>query len=753
MTCKDVTSKMTQHIDIARSAPSNRGVGPLTSSKLIAFPVSSVRRRAGRCAALGLLALLTLLAVVTAPLPAQALPSTVTTPGVEDSTLPTPAATPKSESITAPVITSPSAGIFIGSSSTTISGTRDPSVQVQVLSPSGGDPLCIIDPAGSAEWTCAAANLPNSASVTLKVVVTGNPGLFDQITVAVLGAPTVTGGPTGGAASNGLVRGTGYPGASVTASANADAGCTSTADSSGAWACHLDGIRSSGNREVTASQISSYSSPSSSNASAPVTIAFDLDAPTSPVIAAPVAGSQIPVAGGTYSGSGESGATVTVFAGPYSVCTTPVMNERWTCQAGGVAAGGYSLVAVQQDAAGNVSAGSTPIAVSYVLPAASPAPGTGSPAPTDSALPAAPAAPGTTAPSPTQEADPSLPPPAPAPSATAAAAAPPTANWPDAWNEPTRFTAAVPSPWAGASFPWLQAVLLALGAVLLLAVPSRLLAGTISRARGGRPLWNGTSIAGRNRARDEFETAPTVQWNRWLLGGAALVAAATLVMLSGPVMSQPAYLRLLLAVVIALVLVNLTAAFVPLWWGSRILRIDATLTFLPRYLVLVAVAAIGSRVLDIQPALLFGLLGSLSAAVGATALQRGQLAAVRAGSLIALAMVGWVVLGVLPGASGFGANLIAEVVNTVVLASVGSAVLVLVPLGRTSGRSVLSWSPPVWAGLMVAAFTLLFAVLAPVVDGWQHAGTVPLLWVAAGVFAALSGGAWAWQRFVAPAQL
>ncbi|KGJ80371.1 hypothetical protein GY21_02630 [Cryobacterium roopkundense] len=702
-----------------------------------------------RAALLCLITFATSLIAVSAPLQAPA--ASAMTPATTEAVEPAPEATPSADPVAAPTLDSPSPGIFIGKSTTTVSGTRDASSEVQLLSPSGGDPLCIIAPDGSTTWSCSNARLPNSSAVTLRVVVSGNPTLFDEITVAVLGAPTVTGGPTGQGSSNGLVRGTGYPGASVTASVANGISCTSQADGSGAWACHLDGLESSGNREVTASQLTGYSSPSSSNSSAGVMISFDLDRPDAPVITSPGRGAQIPVAGTTYTGTGESGATVTVFAGPYSVCSAPVTNGAWSCSAGGVAAGSYSLVAVQQDVAGNVSAGSAAVTVTYVQPS--------TPSPSQSTPPTAG---GSATTDPTASSEPSASatadavPPVAVPGPTASASSePPSASGFGAgpWNYPTRFTTAVTSPWASASFPWLQAVLLALGAVVLLAIPSRLLAGTISRARGGRPLWGATSIAGRNRARDEFETAPTVQWNRWLLGGAALVAAATLVMLSGPVISQPAYLRLLLAVVVALLLVNLAAALVPLLWSSRVMHIDATITFLPRYLVLVAVAAIGSRVLDIHPALLFGLLGSVTVAAGPTLAQRGQLASVRAASLVMLAIVGWFGLGLLPPATGFLTAFFAEVANTVVLAAIGSAVLVLVPIGRTSGRSVLAWSPPVWAGLMVVSFTLLFAVLSPVIEVWQSAGTVPLLWVAAGVFAALSAGAWAWQRFVAPAGL
>ncbi|TDW30810.1 Ig-like domain-containing protein [Cryobacterium psychrophilum] len=693
-----------------------------------------------------LLVLVTLASVlIPIAMPHQAFAASTTENGAETATTtPTPNAT--AQQVASPVITNPSAGAFIGSSTTTVSGTRDASSEVQLLSPTGGDPLCIIAPDGTTRWSCRNASLPSFSAVTLRVVVTGDSTLSDEITVTVLAPPTVTGG-----VSNGLVRGTGHPGASVTVTVANGADCTTTADGSGAWACYLDGVTSSGSRDVSARQRAIYSGQNSSNPSPTVSIAFDIDRPNPPIITAPAAGTQIPVAGTTYVGTGENGTTVTVFAGAYSVCTTTVTAGAWTCTVGGIAVGSYSLVAVQQDAAGNVSRGSPGLRVAYVAPPAPTATRTPTPSPRPSGM--ATPVPEASIPSPSATGDAAPVAPVPTPSPSASSEGPAAGVTPGQWNAPTRFTAAVSSPFTTAPFPWLQAVLLALGAMLLLALPARLLAGTISRARGGRPLWSATSIAGRNRARDEFETAPTVQLNRWLLGGAALVAAATLVMLSGPVVSQPAYLRLLVAVIVALLLVNLSAAVVPLWWSTRVMHIDATITFLPRYLALVAVAAIGSRVLDIHPVLLFGLLGSVTIAAGPTIAQRGQLAAVRAASLMALAIVGWTTLGALPTAAGLVSSLVAEIVNTVVLASIGSAVLVLVPLGRTSGRSVLAWSPLFWAGLMVAAFTLLFAVLSPVIDVWQSAGRVPLLWVAAGIFAALSGGAWAWQRFVAPTQL
>jgi len=730
-------------------------------------------RRRVRCAPILFVAVL-LAALVTVPLagavsPAAAMtraevvepadPTAPTEPAPQDSTTPTPSLAPlesntpsPSPAPAAPTIDSPAAGSFVGGS-VSVSGSRDPGQKIQLLSPAGGDPLCIIEPDGSSTWQCG-VRLPSGPDVTLRAVVEGDSGLAATISVRVLQAPSVTGGPTGTSSSNGLVRGTGYPGATVTAVLASGQRCSFTVDGSGAWACLMQGLVS-GTEQVTASQQTGFSAPDSSPASDPVTLQFDVDAPAPPTVAGPAAGSTVPP-GAPYFGQGENGATVTVFAGAYSLCSTVVSGGTWSCTGSGVADGSYDLRAVQQDAAGNVSAGSAPIRVSYGAAPATPTPPAETvPAPTTAPQP-------TTAPVPAPTATP-VPTPAPAvppgtPSATPAPGAPddeagdlpPTLTVPGGWNDPTQFSTAVIPPWTVASFPWLQAGLLTLGALLLLVVPARLLAGTLSRARNGRPLFQTHRFAGRNRAREEFEVAPTVRVNRWVGVGAAITAAAVFVLLSGPVAATPSYLRLLLAVALALAVVNAAATLVPQWWGARALHVDVALTILPRYLAVIAVTALASRLLDLHPALLFGLLGSVVVRSGPALAQRGQLAAMRAGTLLVLGLVGLLVVGVLPEPGGFVGALAAEFANTVVLVSIGSAVLVLIPLGSTSGRSILAWSPPIWAALTVPAWLALFTLLSPWLSLWQGEGPTVLLWVAL-VFAVLSVTAWAWQRFVLPA--
>ncbi|TFB95690.1 MULTISPECIES: Ig-like domain-containing protein [unclassified Cryobacterium] len=666
-----------------------------------------------------------------------------------------PAATPLSPS---PTIDSPPAHTFVGRSTTTVSGTRAANQEIQLLNPGEGDPLCIIEATPSTDWSCP-ANLPSGQDVRLKVVVTGDSSLTAEETIDVLGEPVVTGGPLGNPASNGTVRGSAYPGASVVATVSTGERCPATADTGGAWACTFPNLPSSGIHTVTAAQQTGFSAPSSSNDSAALSIRFDFDRPAAPVVSSPTAGARVAQTGSTYTGTGEDGATVTVFAGPYSLCTVAVAAGAWACTATGtVAAGNHLVIAAQQDAAGNQSQGSPGLGVDFgpapdaspsaTPPSSSPSAEAGSSSPTATA-PAS--APGTPSESATAT-------PAPSATPTAVAPAPPGGGsssghdpaLPGGWNDPTQFTSAVLPPGANADFSWLEAVLFAIGALVLLVIPARLLSGTIVRARDGRPLWNTAALSGRNQAREEFDKAPTVIVNRWLIAAASVAAAATLIMLSGTVSSQPAFLRLLLAVMLALIVVNTVGALVPQWWSSRVWGVPASVTFLPRYLLLVAVTALGSRAFEIHPALLFGLLGSVAVSSGHSAIHRGQLAALRAGSLLALALLGWLVLGILPTGADFGDLLAAEVANSVVLTAIGSALLVLIPIGSTSGRSIVAWSPLAWIGLTLAAFTIMFAVLNPVVGLWHGEGSVTLMWVASGLFAALSVSAWAWQRFVVP---
>jgi hypothetical protein len=85
-----------------------------------------------------------------------------------------------------------------------------------------------------------------------------------------------------------------------------------------------------------------------------------------PVITAPVGGSIVD-ANPTISGTGETGATVTVRRSALTVCTATVSAGAWTC-ASTLTPATYTITATQTDAAGNTSAPSAGVTFTVALP-------------------------------------------------------------------------------------------------------------------------------------------------------------------------------------------------------------------------------------------------------------------------------------------------------------------------------------------------------------------------------------------------
>jgi hypothetical protein len=178
----------------------------------------------------------------------------------------------------------------------------------------------------------------------------------------------------------------------------------------------------------------------------------------------------------------------------------------------------------------------------------------------------------------------------------------------------------------------------------------------------------------------------------------------------------------------------------------------------PRSLVLVAAAVIVSRVLDLQPALLFGLLMGAVAAPRASAgmvrIAHGRLAAAQIAGLAGVGVLAWLALGPLPDPSDPFTAFGTELADAITLLAVGSAAISLVPVGGLAGRAIFLWSRRVWGALSLAVYTVLFALLLPVQALWKagSAGHPSILLVVGVVaFAALSVAFWLWERFVEPA--
>lgn len=687
---------------------------------------AQLTRRAPRALATLVAASVALLLAVAAPIAAHAEPE------------PTP---PALDAVAPPAITSPASGAFIGSASAVISGTKEAGSEIQVLAGSSRTNVCTVD-GPDTTFTCDVSRLPSGPSIPLTAVqlVDGRPNVESApVNVDILAAPTIAGSALH--LTNGLVQGAGYPDATITLSIGGDSTWRFPAGPDGTWAYVLPRSIGSGPLSLTATQSTSFSQGRQSDRSPAQRVLLDVDPPSAPRLTSPPAGSTVASSGTVYSGTGEDTARVEVFAvtasgADVAVCSAVVSRGGWSCTGGALPAGMITVTAFQKDAAGNVGGGSIPLEVRVADPASP----SSSPSPTQTE---------TEAPVPAPVVPTAPPSPAPTPSESAPALPDIAEADPGEWAAATPFTSGVPSALGVDDLSWLRAVLLAAVAILLLLVPARMLATTA----GGRTVpRTAVSLTGRNRVPTHDDPAPLVAASpgALVITGLVVVAAGGIVLFANPVHGQPEYLRVFLASVIAISLLNVAATLLPRLLAPRLAGAQARIAVAPWLLIAVAGVALTSRLLDLQPALLFGVVFTVGIVAGARS-SRGILALLRIGVVFVFGLLAWLFSTLLGTPSGFVDVLATEVANIAAVAGVGSAAVLLVPLGRSDGRALLVWSRPAWFASAVVVLTVLFALLAPVVDVWQNSGggILVVLFVLM-LFGALGFSVWLWRRVIQP---
>ncbi|KQQ19354.1 hypothetical protein ASF48_15635 [Rathayibacter sp. Leaf299] len=676
-------------------------------------------------------------------------------------------------------ITSPAARSVISGGPTTVTGTGTAGNEIQVGVRGGGDPFCITTVASDDTWSCR-ADLDDGPLVLNAVELLASGGTTTAtVQVAVLSPPVIQ-SVDGSATSAGSVRGTAYPGAAVAVTSDGGAACLATADRSGAWFCQLAPTPTPGSYRVTATQSASFAGRTVSEPSAAVRLVVDTAAPPAPRITSPGAGASLPITGAVYAGTGVDGTRAYVYVDRVNTCDAAVSGGVWTCTGGTVTAGPHRVSAILGDAAGNYGspspwidatfAASTPTP-SATAPTPAATPGATTPGAAPSAVPGSPSpAPSTASPRPTRTpapVRPSTPTAAPAPESTGGATAVPLpepttpeaapapdpgvggAPKPGSWSAATGMTTALSSGAPlGTAADWMRSLALAVASLALVVVPARLAVA----GRGPRQE-RAFQLTGRNRARVEYDDKPdrAPASTRTMVVG-MIGCAAGLALLSGRVDSEPAYLRLLIAVILATAVVNAVAAGVPALVGRRLGLPGIGVVASPRALLLVAGAALLSRFAGLDPAFLFGVVIGLMLPDGATAVDRAKLAVVRVVSLLGLAGLAWGLSAVVPAGGSFVGALTAEVLSATTLLAVGSSVVLLFPVGRPAGQSILRWSPALWLGLTLLATTVLFLLLTPTIAAWATEGGAGPVVFAVVAFTVVCTSVWAWRRFVEPEQ-
>ena len=644
---------------------------------------------------------------------------------------------PPAPALAAPVtITAPADGSFHGSNSFAVSGTKDADSTVTVTATSGGatTTVCATTTTTTDErgWSCTATAVQNDKAVTITATQTptaGSPSTA-SVTANVLGAPSLDG--SGSFVTPGIVSGGAITGnfVTVTVTNPAAVGCTSGVVN-GYWSCSIKAP--SGTYTVTAHQSwasgdSQYSAESDSQR-----VTIDKDRPAPPVVTSPRTNSRVVTRSVTFSGTGEPRGFLNVYVDASPVCGVSVDTAgNWSCTASGIKDGAHAVQAIQRDLAGNFSDPSAPSKVYF-----GPRPAT--------ATPTTPPPPATNSPTPTpgQTASPDSAPPI--PYVPGSGTPPPSLR--EAltnWGTPTNFGSRLPTLAETVSHGnWLLAPLLALGFILLIALPLRLVASTLR----GRIHLPKTQFTGRNQAVPEPDDTPPP--NPWLVGAIPLAIAAGFIVLAVGVNDEVRFLRLLAAVGLGLAILNVVGVAIATRVSSKLQRVSGRLRFLPLLLLAAGIAAVLSRWTGIEPPVLAGVLIGVGFNRMTAVRPRAIANLAEVGTITVVAVAAWLAHEWLGPMQGFWANLSIEVLATLCLAGLGSAMVLMLPLGRLPGRVVLEWSPAAWIVAMAIVATLAWVI---VLGGSGARFPVISSALLAGGFAAVSVAVWAWMRYVEPAE-
>jgi hypothetical protein len=620
------------------------------------------------------------------------------------------------------------------SSTVTITGTKDLDATVRVPSLGDGDPYCI-EARTQETWSCTFDIADGEYDVTvIEDAATDPPTSTEaQVGVRVLGGPAMaTVGVT-----TGLIAGTGLPGAAIVASATgpesfSDYHCTNVQAPGGYWSCPLP-ITASGEYTLTVAQ--AWPGTGNLGGSITRTIVVDKEPPPLPVVTQPTAGERITTQTTLFSGSGENGARVDAFLDGALVCSSTVVGGLWSCT-GPVGPGERTVQAIQWDPAGNPSGATPGILITVVSDATTPtrpvapAPGPGtpprpSPDPTQSPTPS---------PTPTRSPQPEQGFPLFPPPIGGDSGLPPL----DTWGTPTDYGAAIPAAWTSlARGTVLLGLALGVGFIVLIALPLRLLAGAL---RGRIPRLN-HRLAGRNRhtARDD---SPIL--NPWVTAAGALAASVLLAALAGGIQSEARYLRLAIAIGIALAVLNGVGIALAAKLSGRALGWAPALRLVPFFLVVAALSALISRGGGIQPPIIVGAVIGVAASSAPRAAQ-GAVALAQLGTLTALALAGWLAHSAIGAVDGFWLSFTSETLAALCIACLGSVVLLLLPVSGMPGQLLYEWSRLAWVGVALVAATVAATVVAA-----SPAFPLALVLGLSLGFATVALATWSWIRFVEP---
>ena len=302
------------------------------------------------------------------------------------------------------------------------------------------------------------------------------------------------------------------------------------------------------------------------------------------------------------------------------------------------------------------------------------------------------------------------------------------------------------TPWKFAATGGLAAAL-----VLLAALPAELLASTLNENYGRAFAWLEPA---RRRVRRVRVARTGVLSNPWVSSFGTVALAALILSFADPgVGISMASFKTFLALFLSLVMLNIAVGAIKLSAAKSRLNTRGHLLPMPGALLVAAVSVLVSRMMDLHPGLLFGLVVGVTFAYTQSKRTEGKLALLAVSSVLALGLGAWlwfsIIIDVAGDAESFGIGLLEETLAATALECLSVLVVAMLPFQFLEGKPLRDWNRWIWAGMYgVCAFVFIF-IAVPLGENW-HESTAPLgtwLTIITG-FGIIATAAWAIFRFV-----
>ena len=234
------------------------------------------------------------------------------------------------------------------------------------------------------------------------------------------------------------------------------------------------------------------------------------------------------------------------------------------------------------------------------------------------------------------------------------------------------------------------------------------------------------------------------------VAAAALISAFLSPQFGFDAASVPTYLGFLLGLAVVLISFEVPGILV-----HRTALGDAgRLRLLPWTLVVAALFVLISRIAQLQPGYLYGVVLGVVFMRSASEKDEGREAAAGMIWTLLVSVVGWLVLSWLRG-GGLGSDafvvpMLQTAAGAVVVSGLEAVGFGLMPLAFMPGRAIYRWHRWAWAALFFVSVAAFIHILIGPTSGYL-ADLSPGAWIAAlaifALFGAVSIGFWAWFRF------